>query len=244
MTRFHAASFHFCISIGVGTVLLSLFWFIWYPSPMLMAIGGHEIFLLVIGIDVVLGPLLTFVVFKVGKKTLKFDLAAIVFMQIFALWYGVSTLLEARPAYIAALGNTFQLVQATEVTDENLAKAKTTLPWWGPKLVGTKAATERFDIAALNDVIAVGGGAGHFPQLHIPYESMSVNILSKAQYISMLKKNNIKKINEIQAWLNDHHVSENSVKFQPIKIQASRFAVIIDAKSAKFIGIIPFPLTV
>ncbi|MFC6521947.1 hypothetical protein ACFQAT_21695 [Undibacterium arcticum] len=131
MSRFRASGFHFLISFIVGLGLLALCWFMWYPAPMLMAIGGQQIFLLVVGIDVVLGPLLTLVVFKVGKKSLKFDLAVIALLQLGAMVYGVSTLLEARPAYVAALGDQFQVVQASELTDANLAKGKTELPWWG-----------------------------------------------------------------------------------------------------------------
>lgn len=77
MSRYKAASIHFlaCLAVGLGT--LALCWFVWYPAPMLIALGGHEIFLLVVGIDVVVGPLLTLVVFKAGKKSLNFDLAVI-----------------------------------------------------------------------------------------------------------------------------------------------------------------------
>ena len=128
MSKYRASGIHFVISLFVGLVLLALCWFVWYPAPMLLAIGGHEIFLLIVGIDVVIGPLLTLVVFKTGKKKLKFDLAMIALLQILALEYGVSTLLEARPVYVAALGDKFQVIQATEVTDANLEKAKTTLP--------------------------------------------------------------------------------------------------------------------
>ena len=212
----------------------------WYPAPMLMAIGGHEIFLLVVGIDVVLGPLLTLVVFKSGKKTLKFDLAVIALLQIAALVYGVSTLLEARPAYVAALGDKFQVIQATEVTDANLAKAKTSLPWWGPRWVGTKAPTGRYDIDAVNDVTAVGGGRGHFPQIHVPYDSMAKELIQRAQPIAALKKINSAQAAEIDAWLAKHGYTEQTAKFQPIKISASEFVVMIDAKTAAVIGIAPF----
>ena len=207
---------------------------------MLMAIGGHEIFLLVVGIDVVLGPLLTLVVFKSGKKTLKFDLAVIALLQIAALVYGVSTLLEARPAYVAALGDKFQVIQATEVTDANLAKAKTSLPWWGPRWVGTKAPTGRYDIDAVNDVTAVGGGRGHFPQLHVPYDSMAKELIQRAQPIAALKKINSAQAAEIDAWLAKHGYTEQTAKFQPITISASEFVVMIDAKTAAVIGIAPF----
>ena len=240
MSRFRASGFHFVISLFVGLVLLALSWFMWYPAPMLMAIGGHEIFLLVVGIDVVLGPLLTLVVFKSGKKTLKFDLAVIALLQIAALVYGVSTLLEARPAYVAALGDKFQVIQATEVTDANLAKAKTSLPWWGPRWVGTKAPTGRYDIDAVNDVTTVGGGRGHFPQIHVPYDSMAKELIQRAQTIAALKKINSAQAAEIDAWLAKHGYTEQTAKFQPIKISASEFVVMIDAKTAAVIGIAPF----
>lgn len=240
MSRFRASGFHFVISLLVGLVLLALSWFMWYPAPMLMAIGGHEIFLLVVGIDVVLGPLLTLVVFKSGKKSLKFDLAVIALLQIAALVYGVSTLLEARPAYVAALGDKFQVIQATEVTDANLAKAKTSLPWWGPRWVGTKAPTGRYDIDAVNDVTTVGGGRGHFPQIHVPYDSMAKELIQRAQPIAALKKINSAQAAEIDAWLAKHGYTEQTAKFQPIKISASEFVVMIDAKTAAVIGIAPF----
>ena len=240
MSRFRASGFHFLISFIIGLVLLALFWFMWYPAPMLMAIGGHEIFLLVVGIDVALGPLLTLIVFKSGKKSLKFDLAAIALLQICAMTYGVSALLEARPAYVAALGDQFQVVQATEVTVANLAKAKTELPWWGPRWVGTKAPIDRYDVDAVQAIAAVGAGRGHLPQLHVPYESMAAEILQRAQSITALKKHDAAQAIEIDAWLTKRGYDEKTAKYQPIKISASTFAVVVDAKTAAVIGIAPF----
>ena len=240
MNRFHAFGWHFLISLIVGLVLLALSWFVWYPAPMLMAIGGHEIFFLVVGIDVVLGPLLTLVVFKSGKRSLLFDLSTIAALQIAALGYGVSILLEARPAYVAALGDKFQAVQATEVTDANLAKAKTSMPWWGPRWVGTKAPEGRFDTDAVMFVEEVGGGRGHFPQLHVPYASMASEVLEKSKPISALIASNPTKATEIADWLKNHNLDANTARFQPIRIRASEFAVVIDAKTAAVAGIVPF----
>ncbi|MET3137722.1 hypothetical protein AAKU61_002084 [Undibacterium sp. GrIS 1.2] len=240
MSRFRASGFHFLISTIVGLILLALCWFVWYPSPMLMAIGGHEIFLLVVGIDVVLGPLLTLVVFKVGKKGMALDLVIIAALQISAMSYGVSTLLEGRPAYVAALGNRFQVVQASELTDANLAKGKAILPWWGPRWVGTKPPTDKHDISALAAMAPVGGGRGHLPQLHISYALMAPEILSKAISIEQLKKDNPASALTIDAWLNKYGYNEKNAKFQPITISTSTFVVIIDARTAAVVGIAPF----
>jgi hypothetical protein len=207
---------------------------------MLLAIGGHEIFLLILGIDIVLGPLLTLVVFKAGKKSLTFDLATIAAMQIAAMIYGVSVLHEGRPAYVAALGDKFQVVQAVEVTDENLAKSAQTLPWFKPKWVGTKAPEGRELTEAVGFVREVGGDRGHFPQLHIPYESMTKEVLAKSLPISTLISNNASKADEIRAWLEKNGHDENSVKYQAIRIRASEFVVILDGKTGAVVGIAPF----
>jgi len=207
---------------------------------MLVAIGGHELFLLIIGIDVILGPLLTLVVFNPKKRSLKFDLLVIAMMQIGALVYGVGVMLKARPVYVAAVGDHFQVVQATEVTNGNLKKANAALPFFGPILVGTKAPVGRYDIDAVELVQQIGGGRGHFPQLHIPYESMASEVLEKSKPISTLIANNAAKADEIAAWLQQHNLDANTARFQPIRVRASEYAVVINAKTAAVAGIAPF----
>jgi hypothetical protein len=240
MNRYSAALIHFFLCVAVGALLLALFWFVWYPAPTLLAIGGHQIFLLILGVDVVLGPLLTLVVFRPGKKSLKFDLFVIVTCQIAALVYGVSVLLEGRPAYVAALGDKFQVVQAVEVIDANLEKANTTLPWFGPKWVGTKSPTERAEIDQEDMLKSVGAGRGHMPQLHVSYESMHAEILRKAKPISSLLLANAGKRDEIEQWLKKRGVTPAQVVYQPFVVRASEFAIVLDASSARVVGIAPF----
>ncbi len=242
MNRYRAFGWHLLVSAAIGSLLLALCWFVWYPAPMLLAIGGHEIFLLIVGIDVIVGPLLTLIVFKPGKRSLKFDLAVIAAMQIYAMFYGMSSLLEARPAYVASLGDAFHVVQASEVTDENLLKAKATLPWWGPKLVGTKYEIEPDMVDTVKAVGSVGGGKGHFPQLHVPYETVQKQVAADAKPISDMKKYVSEKAAEVDDWLKSRGYDETSAKYQPIKISATNFAIILDGKTGAIVGISPFKL--
>ncbi len=75
-----------------------------------------EIFLLLLLIDVVLGPLLTLIVYKKGKRTLVMDLAVIAALQLAALTYG---LLDRRGRYVSARsafgGNHFELVRKADI---------------------------------------------------------------------------------------------------------------------------------
>jgi hypothetical protein len=242
MTRYRAFGWHLAISAAVGATLLALCWFVWYPAPMLTAIGGHEIFLLIVGIDVIVGPLLTLIVFKPGKRTLKFDLGVIAVMQGYAMFYGMSSLLEARPAYVASLGDAFHVVQASEVTDENLLKAHTTLPWWGPKWVGTKYEVDKDLQSVVSAVVSVGGGKGHIPQLHVAYESVQAQVAADAMTITDLKKWTSTKPTEVDEWLKKRGFDETTAKYQAIKISATNYAIILNAKTGAVVAISPFKL--
>jgi hypothetical protein len=240
MTRFRASVIHFLICIFIALVLFALFALVWYPAPLFKAVGGTDIFLMLLGIDVVLGPLLTLIVFKSGKKTLKFDLAVIGAMQFAALCYGVFTLLAGRPVYVAALGFRFDVIQANEIGDSALGAAGKSLPLWGPVWVGTKApsdadARERVMFTALN-----GADYGHFPEYHQPIENMREAILKDAHSISELKTLNPGDEVKIDAWLSGRGLSAEQVRFQGLKARAKDFAVILDANTAKVIGIAPF----
>ena len=63
---------------------------IWYPYPYREISGGRELFLLVITVDVILGPLITLAVFnrKKPRSELRRDLAIVALLQLGALGYG------------------------------------------------------------------------------------------------------------------------------------------------------------
>ena len=240
MTRLRAATIHLSICVLVGAILLALFWFVWYPYPLFKAVGGQEIFLMLLGIDVVLGPLLTLIVFKADKKSLKFDLAVIGAVQIAALAYGVFTLLSGRPVYIVALGHRFDLIQANEVVDEQLTQVNASLPLWGPIWVGIKPATDKKERERMMLSGLAGADYGHYPQYHAPLESMRDEILANATPISQLRTKNRSRDADITAWLSSRGYDDASAVFQGLKTRSEHMAVILDEKTAKVVGIAPF----
>ena len=241
MNRVSAAAIHFGICLLVGVVLLALFWFVWYPEPLFKAVGGHEIFLMLLAIDVILGPLLTLVVFKPGKKSLKFDLAVIGLVQVAALSYGVGTLLAGRPVYVAALGHRFDVIQASEVDVKDISAAGHGLPWWGPQWVGIKLpADEKERDRVLSSALAGGADYGHLPQYHAPLSTMREQLLEHVRPISELRTRNPSRGTDITAWLASHGLDDNSAVFEGLKARSQDMTVILDAKTAAVVGIAPF----
>ncbi len=99
MSRYQASFYHFLISFVIFIVLAYLVIYRWYPEFFFAIDGGWEGMRIIIGVDLILGPMLTLVVFKAGKPGLKFDLAAIGILQSVCLTAGVYIVYSERPIF-------------------------------------------------------------------------------------------------------------------------------------------------
>jgi hypothetical protein len=178
--RLRAAGFAAAIHLS-GTVLVAalagiLVFGIWYPFPYRHLAGGRELFMLVISVDVVLGPLLTLVLFSPSKmpKELWRDLAIVVALQLGALGYGVWTVWQARPLFLVAEIDRFKVI-ARPVLEagsvEVLPRELQPSIFSGPI---TAAIREPKDFAEKDHVLfeSIQGGRdyGERPDFYIPYE--------------------------------------------------------------------------
>lgn len=118
--RARAFSYHLLISIVIASLSMAVVFGIWYVSPLAKASGVGHIFILLIVIDVIVGPILTLLIAneKKPKKELKQDISIIGIIQICALFYGLYTISAGRPAFIAFEFDRFRLVAANEVQKE------------------------------------------------------------------------------------------------------------------------------
>ena len=94
---------------------MGLVFFVWYPLPLAKAVGVTHIFLMMLTIDVIIGPLLSLLVYKEGKKSLKFDLMVIIIIQLSALCYGIYSIEQGRPAWLVYNVDRIELVRKNEI---------------------------------------------------------------------------------------------------------------------------------
>jgi hypothetical protein len=110
MNKVKAALIHLLISIFVIGLFVYIVFFIWYPHPFAdLASVKNPLYLLIL-VDVIIGPLLTLVVYKKYKKYLKLDLTLIATMQIIALLYGIYIIKEGRPVLVTFHKGEFHLL--------------------------------------------------------------------------------------------------------------------------------------
>ena len=110
--RLIACFSHFVISVIVLSFVYFLVRWIWYSGFMYQLDGAREGAKVVLIVDLVLGPALTFLVYKKAKKGLMLDLTLIGLLQISAMAYGVHLLYDYRPLVLLLTGNQFVSVTA------------------------------------------------------------------------------------------------------------------------------------
>jgi hypothetical protein len=132
MTRWKASAIHLVLSIIVLAVIAAVLVWRWYPPGLFHMANADKLLLIIAGVDVVMGPLLTLIVYKQGKKTLRFDLTVIALLQMAAMGYGLHTVWQSRPVYLVAMPDRFNLVFANDLDPADLVEAPASfrsLPW-------------------------------------------------------------------------------------------------------------------
>lgn len=95
--KIKAFSIHFSISVLIFIVLTAIIYFALFPGPLFLTDGGIQGVKLIAGVDLVLGPLLTLLVYKQGKKGNRQDLTIIALLQVTMLIVGCYLVYNSRP---------------------------------------------------------------------------------------------------------------------------------------------------
>lgn len=120
MTRFGAFAVHLGISLAIFAVLAYLVLAVWYPDLFFTTDGGWQGMRIIIAVDLVLGPLLTLIVYKHGKPGLKFDLACIGTFQAVCLIAGTWLVYSERPLAIIYVDGQFASVSRETYLDADV----------------------------------------------------------------------------------------------------------------------------
>lgn len=241
LNRWQAAGIHLAASALIGASVLALMFGLWYRPPFFEAAGGGGLIVVLIGVDVVLGPLLTLIVFNPAKKSLRFDLATIVFFQIAALIYGLSVMFSARPAYLVYTKDQFDLIAANEVDEASLAKARTpfdAVPLTGPRLAAVRYPQDPNEKNKLVQGVLSGVDISQLPEYFIPFEDVEPVVAMRGHTLAELKKKDPAAAPGIDAAVMAAGRSEADLAYLPVKARTTVVAL-VDAKTGAFVDLVP-----
>jgi hypothetical protein len=243
--RARSAGIHLGASALVALVAALLVFELWYPFPYRDISGGRELFLLVIGVDVALGPLVTFAIFDRAKprSSLARDLACVALLQLAGLAYGVWAVHLARPVHMVFEIDRFRVVHQADIPVdlENRVPAGIDLaPAWGPTLLAVRPFASEQERFQATMVALKGIPLAARPDLWQPYEAARGRVLAAARPVTDLRNRFPARAAEIDAALQKAGHDPAHASYLPLVARkAQTWTVLLDAGTAEAIGYLP-----
>ena len=220
---------HLAISAIIAFLAIIIVFCVWYPFPLAKAIGVTYIFLMLLAIDIIVGPVLGFIVYKEGKKSLKMDLGVIIIIQLAALFYGIYSIFEGRPAWLVYNVDRFELVRNNEIVENNIADA---MPQFQhPSNLKPQYAAVQFskNVKQRNDEMfaeALGGiSLAQKPERYVDFSHAQAKIQQRMQPLSILEQYNEQTV--VQAIVKKY---PQAIGFVPLKAVNVDMTVLVDAQ--------------
>lgn len=225
--RFKATGLHFAFSLVLLGIALYLVFALWYPAPLHTAAGVTRVFLILLTADVLLGPLLTFIVYKKDWPQLRMDLAIILLLQVSAFAYGLATVSQGRPVWLAYVVDDFELIRPIDIDSRQKEAFRPEYQesiWTGPRWVAavySELPTVRN--AQREDEMFAGISLARRPETYASLATKSAQMQSRGRDLDELKKYNDPGLVEavLSRW-------PKSAKWLPLKGPVQDMVVLLD----------------
>ena len=237
--RVNAFLIHLTISFVIFLILAYLIVFHWYPIPYFHTDGGWRGIRIIAGVDLVLGPLLTLIVYKPGKPGLKFDLTMIGLAQAVALTWGIWVTYTERPVAVVYAMDHFTPVSAISLNQIDYPLEK--LSMYGDIKPVPIYVDLPQDVDGLQTYLKQSVGSGiplyYFTGLYTKFNSENLQVLKKQsdQLVSFLESDeNGKRL--LNTFFKTHPELYNRYLFIPLHTRYKRLVIVLDATDLSYKG--------
>lgn len=232
---------HLTLSFVVVGSVCALIFFVWYPSPYFEAKGAWNVLRVLLGVDLMVGPILTLILYRPNKWGLKFDMTVIVMLQLGALIYGTTTIFMERPYFVVFAVDRFEVIAKREVDvaaieDPRLLEK----PLVGPIPVVAVRPDDIAGMQRLIDEVMFQGKPDieRRPEYWKPYGEAKHRVLERIQPLRKLLAHSPETRARIERIAEAHGRSLHSLGYLPLVGQDRDFAFLVDATDATLIDLV------
>lgn len=243
---------HLLLSVLLASLTAWLVFGVWFPTPYREISGGMSLFILMLGVDVVCGPMLTLLLLHPSKsrRALAVDVGLISCLQLGALAYGLHTLSHARPLALVFEVDRFRVVAFADILESDMSTAPAWVRPWGltpPQILGTRAALSGQEKLDSVDASLQGVERGQRPGWWQDYALSAHGARARSQPLELLQQLNPGRIHLIQtaaaqaaqAPQAGETSSPNTLRWLPlVSRQAMDWVVLLDPATARIRGFV------
>ncbi len=244
--KIYAALIHLAVSFLFAAIVAWLIYRVWYPAPYREVLWGQSIYKLLIGVDVILGPLITLIVFNKKKSLFErsLDIGVIVILQLSALGYGLWVMAQARPAQIVFEYDHFQIVPVYLIPmpqpGEKVTHQIEWEPWTGPNLISLRhSPLDEENIKKWKKEIQFGGSPlAARPVLWQPYKDAHGAVLNASIPVKeLLEKFPLEK-SRINSAIEKTGIHEEELTYIPIYAGKLAGAVLLKKGTSDILSVV------
>jgi hypothetical protein len=235
--KFLAAGIHFLATLFLAGLAAALVFLVWYPDPIQTMIGGTKLFLLVVGCDLVLGPLISLVIYssRKSRRELIMDYTLVGAVQIAALVYGILVIAGTRPVYVAFSLDRLEVVVANEISDSELNAARDpiyrTLPRTGPRFVAIEVPAGEKNGTLFESLR--GNESYKRPRFYAPWESQLADIRARAKPFAELEQKHPEAKAPLEEAVRGLDIPPERLRWLPVHHRRGFWTAVIDTEDGK-----------
>ena len=212
---------HLLISLLIALASAGVVFGLWYAAPYRQMLQVDHIYLLVLAVDVVCGPLLTLVLAspKKSRRERWLDFSLIGVIQLAALAYGMHSVWAARPVALAFETDRLVVVTANELEADALPKAPPDLQrlrWAGVLEVGTRKPANSDEMLASLDKEFAGLSPAMRPGWWLPWAEARPAMRQRAKPLAELIGRRPKAAAQLQAVAKSAGRAVNDLRYLPL----------------------------
>jgi len=242
MTRARLISLRLGVTLALLVVLFVIVRQLWFPGGFFQIFGVAKLYLVVAIGAVIAGPGLSGLVFKPGKKGLKFDLVVLALIEIAILGWGMYELSERRPVYAVFAVDRFEAVAAREIDPTQIRYAELAdWPKVGPRLVYAELPTDPDVMNRLIDETVFYGMADidRRPEFWRPYPQGMEKLKAAGNPLSELLNMADGRADRLRRWLGKQGDAAENFLYLPMRGSNGDGTVVLHADVGYPLAVLP-----
>ena len=241
MTRLQVFQWRLAASATLLLLVFSMIRLLWYPGEYFAIFGVRNQFLLLILASLVLGPALSTMLYRPGKKGLAFDLVVMATLELAVVIFASSYFYDRQPYYLVFAVDRFEAMSRLEV-DMGQVSYPSLLerPGHEPRLVYAELPTDPKIFDRLIDETVFEGkkDIDRRPEFWKPYAAGIATVKAAAKPLSDLLSEDQVRARSVRGWLSRRNESAHRFLYLPLRGKIRDIVIIVHAEIGYPVGML------